>query len=66
MVSALVLPKLTSHPGGVINTARSWTHLVDLELADPDFRNRDVIELLLGADAYASVVLPDLRRGEPF
>lgn len=46
--------------------ACSWPHIVNLELADPDFRSWDSIELLLGADAYASVILLELRRGGPF
>ncbi|KMQ89241.1 hypothetical protein RF55_11150 [Lasius niger] len=44
---------------------RTWSHIDGLELADLEFSSRDPIELLLGADAYASIVQPDLRRGGP-
>lgn len=44
---------------------RGWPHLEKLELADPDYLSRDAIELLLGADAYARIALPGLRRRRP-
>ncbi|KMQ84743.1 hypothetical protein RF55_17211 [Lasius niger] len=64
-VSSLVLPRLTLYNGVMESGARSWPHVRDIELADPEFYTRDPVELLLGADVYADVVLPDLRRGGP-
>jgi hypothetical protein len=63
MVSSLVMPRLSAYSGGTETGAVSWPHVEGLELADPDFFARDPVELLLGADAYAHIVLPDLRRG---
>lgn len=64
-VASLVLPALSVYSGVVQSGSRSWPHVGDLELADPDFFARDPVELLLGAPAYASIVQPDLRRGGP-
>jgi len=64
-ISALVLPRLTVYDGTVSSGSHLWTHLDGLELADPEFLGRDPVELLLGADAYADIALPGLRRGGP-
>lgn len=53
------------YSGVVQSGSRSWPHVGDLELADPDFFARDPVQLLLGAPAYASIVQPELRRGGP-
>lgn len=41
----------------------AWPHLKNLDLADPECLNRDPVEFLLGAEAYASIALPESRRG---
>ncbi|KMQ88090.1 hypothetical protein RF55_12480 [Lasius niger] len=64
-VSSLVLPRLSVYSGVMEGETRSWPHVHGLELADPEFFSRDPIELLLGAEAYATIVLPELRRGGP-
>ncbi|XP_071579066.1 uncharacterized protein [Temnothorax nylanderi] len=64
-VSSLVLPKLSVYSGAAESGGGSWPHVDGLSLADPEFRARDPVELLLGAEAYASIVLADLRRGGP-
>lgn len=64
-ISPLVLPAFSVYSGVVEHKSRSWPHVKDLELADPDFFARDPVELLLGAHAYASIVQPDLRQGGP-
>lgn len=64
-VSALVLPRLSAYSGVGEEGFRSWSHVRGLDLADPDFANRDPAEMLLGAEAYADIVLPELRRGGP-
>lgn len=63
-VSALVLPQLTVYAGGVDSGAKSWPHLQGLVLADPDYRSSDPIDLLLGADVYASILCQGLRKGK--
>ncbi|XP_029158094.1 uncharacterized protein LOC114930498 [Nylanderia fulva] len=62
---ALVLSRLSAYSGTASGGAHCWPHVRDLELADPEFFRRDPVELLLGADAYADVVLLDLRQEEP-
>ena len=61
-VEAYVLKKVTRdlplHP---IPIALKWDHLSNLELADPDFRTSARIDLLLGAEVFASI-LRDGRR----
>jgi len=64
-ISALVLPRLTVYEGAARSDSRLWSHLHDLELADPEFLGRDPVELLLGADVYADIVMSGLRRGGP-
>ncbi|KMQ84252.1 hypothetical protein RF55_18106, partial [Lasius niger] len=63
--SALVLPKLTVYAGGLDDRASSWPHLADLVLADPDFGAADPIDVLLGADVYATILGQGLRKGGP-
>ncbi|XP_029167435.1 uncharacterized protein LOC114937932 [Nylanderia fulva] len=65
-VSPLVFPRLTVYGGTSEGEARSWPHLDGLELADPEFHRRDAVELLLGADVYLDLALPEgFRRGGP-
>ncbi|KMQ90768.1 hypothetical protein RF55_9440 [Lasius niger] len=44
---------------------RAWTHLSGLELADLDFLAADPVEILLGADVYATILQEGLRKGGP-
>jgi len=62
-VQALVLPRHTVYSGVSSMLRKEWSHLRGIELADPDFAADDRIELLLGADVYASILEPGLRRG---
>ncbi|XP_070172246.1 uncharacterized protein [Polyergus mexicanus] len=64
-VSALILPRLTLYNGGLHADRRSWEHIDGLELADPEFFAADAVELLLGADVYADILLQGVRRGRP-
>ncbi|XP_071581043.1 uncharacterized protein [Temnothorax nylanderi] len=64
-ISALVLPRLTVYTGGIETKTTSWPHLRGLELADPDYCSSDPIEVLLGADIYASILSEGLRKGGP-
>ena len=41
----------------------SWSHLEHINLADPEFNTSRPVDLLLGADAYALIMLDGLIRG---
>lgn len=62
-VSALVLPQLTQYGGRVAGSVPSWLHLRGLTLADPDIYSADTIEVLLGADVYASFLKAGVCKG---
>lgn len=58
---ALVLPRLTMYRRKSVSPEASWPHLKDLQLADPEFLSPDTIEILLGADIYATIIREGLR-----
>lgn len=62
-VEAYILQRLSSYQGPIIRSNPSWPHLRGLPLADPQYSSRDSIELLLGADVYAAILLDGLRKG---
>ncbi|XP_029159530.1 uncharacterized protein LOC114937575 [Nylanderia fulva] len=62
-VHALVLPKLTIYAGGYNGGEQNWSHLQGLELADPDYRSADPVDILLGADVYGSILCQGLKKG---
>jgi len=49
--------------GGLSSEAKPWPHIQDLNLADPDYRASDPVDILLGAEAYASILAPRLCKG---
>ncbi|XP_076686033.1 uncharacterized protein LOC143378078 [Andrena cerasifolii] len=63
VITALVLPRITSYQPRVDRRSSTWAHLKDLALADPNFEAEGPIELLLGADAFAIVILEGIARG---
>ena len=65
-VSAIVVPHVTQHlPVQPVHLKSSWSHLSGLRLADPDFSWPGKIDILLGVDLYASVILQGRRSGPP-
>lgn len=46
-------------------TYHDWPHIRDLDLADPDFNRSAPIDLLIGSDLYADILLEGLRKGQP-
>ena len=56
-----VIKDLTLHP---IPLALKWDHISDLEIADPELRTPARIDLLMGAEVFASI-LRDGRRTRP-
>ena len=65
-VEAYVLKKITKDlhvPLESIPAALKWDHLLDLKLADPDFRTPARIDLLLGAEVFTSILRDGRRTG---
>lgn len=62
-VAAIVLPRLSAYAGGTATGAVVWLHVRGLELADPDYCAGDPVDVLLGADCYAAILCPGLRKG---
>ncbi|XP_055922135.1 uncharacterized protein LOC129953210 [Eupeodes corollae] len=62
-LNALVLPKLSA----ILPTHKipmsNWNHLKNIELADPKFNKPSKIDILLGSDAYSSIILEGLIKG---
>ena len=65
-VSAIVVPRVTCDlPVQPVYLDSNWNHLSGLQLADPGFGQPNKIDILLGIDVYASVVLQGRRNGPP-
>ena len=65
-VSAIVVPRVTSDlPLQPVHPNAQWSHLTDLYLADPDFGCPGRIDVLLGVEVYADVLLHGRRTGPP-
>ena len=63
-IEALVLPRITPNiPAAPVQTRQTWTHLVGLPLADPDYEIPKAVDLLLGAEVFSCVVLHGRRFG---
>lgn len=60
---ALVMKSLVSQlPSKLINHF-NWLHIEHLQLADPEFNKPGPIDLILGAEIYAEIILPEIRKG---
>ena len=65
-VSAIVVPRVTCDlPTQPVYFNSKWSHLNNLHLADPDFGQPNKIDILLGVDVYAEVLLHGRRNGPP-
>ncbi|XP_025264298.1 uncharacterized protein LOC112637853 [Camponotus floridanus] len=62
-VQAYVLPHLSSYQGPIVRASVTWPHIRGLPLADPQYLDRDSIEILLGADVYSAILQDGLRKG---
>lgn len=62
-VSVFVLPSVTSRIPAQRVEITSWSHLVNLPLADPGFAVLGAIDILLGADVYGSLLHRNLLQG---
>ena len=65
-VTAVVVPKVTCDlPFSPIPFKSDWSHLSDLELADPGFGHPGRIDVLLGIDVFVAALLHGRRSGSP-
>lgn len=63
-IDAVIMPQLTeSHPPEFLQQISPWVHLQNLPLADPAYYNNDTIDVVLGADTFQDLFLPDIRKG---
>ena len=64
--SAVIVPRVTCdlplHP---VRFDQSWSHLSGLQLADPSFGQPGRVDLLLGVEPFAEVMLHGRRLGSP-
>lgn len=62
-VEALVMGKITNLlPSSSIKSHR-WSHLIDLMLADPSYNQTGRIDLVLGSDVFAQILMEGVRIG---
>jgi hypothetical protein len=63
-VRAIVVPQVTCDlPVHPVKYKTSWTHLSGLAFADPEFGRPGKIDLLLGVEVYADIMLQGRRSG---
>lgn len=63
-MEAIVMTKLTNLlPATYISVLTTWTHLNGLQLADPMYNTPEKIDLILGADVYGDLIIPEIRKG---
>jgi len=63
--SAYVLSSLTSPLPNQSFSPQNWKHINGLQLSDPLYYRSKRIDLIIGADLMASLVLPGTRIGNP-
>ena len=65
-MTAVVVPWVTCDlPLQPVPFNTEWSHLTNLNLADPDFGQPGRIDILLGVDVFAEVVRQGRRMGLP-
>lgn len=60
-----VLDRLTSKLPTQSIQPEDWSHIHHLTLADPTYFKPSQIDMIIGADIYAQIILPDVRIGSP-
>ncbi|XP_036344338.1 uncharacterized protein LOC118753560, partial [Rhagoletis pomonella] len=61
-VIAYVLSKVSRNLPDKTLPVTNWPHLMDIELADPEYNKSHRVDILLGSDVYDDSILGDLRR----
>ena len=65
-VSAVIVPHVTCHlPTSPLPPELHWSHIEDLQLADPTYRQPGAVDLLLGVDIFVALLLHGLWSGVP-
>jgi len=65
ILQAFILSRLTFKVPSFKVATVSWTHLNNLQIADPNFCKPGPIHIIIGADSYGQVIRPELIRGDP-
>jgi len=65
ILKAFILPRLTFKIPSFEMATVSWTHLNNLQIADPNFCKPGPIHIIIGADSYGQVIRPELIKGDP-
>lgn len=63
-VQAYILRRLTAKLPTFEGCPREWSHLRNLQLADPNFYRPGPIHIILGSDVYGQVITPELIKGD--
>jgi len=64
-LQAFILPRLTFKIPSFEVATVSWTHLNNLQIADPNFCKPGSIHIIIGADSYGQIIRPGLIKGDP-
>lgn len=64
-MDALVLRRICQPPITPIGSAKNWPHLNGLQLADPHYYEANPLDILIGADLYGQLLIPEIRKGRP-
>lgn len=62
-LTAHILKTITAQIPSISIPTAQWSHLKNLELADPDFRKSGKIDILIGADSFGQIIKDGLRFG---
>lgn len=63
-IDTFILLRLTTKLPPYSPTTKSWPHITGLSLANLDFSNPDLINVIIGADNFGSIIKPGLIRGD--
>lgn len=61
----LTIPHITGTLPKLSDGKMDWSHIRNLQLADPFYNRSGPIDLLLSAEIYGNILLPGLQRGKP-
>lgn len=64
LMTAEILPQLTSDIPSTKVSQQSWAHLNEIEFADPNFADPSSVDIILGADLYHQIIQAGLSKGQ--